>query len=344
MRIGLIAADPAHPVLAAVTGLLTGDGHRVDHLDPGGHRDEHLDPGGHRDDHPEPGGHRVDHLDPDGHRVDHLDPGGHRDDHPEPGGGAPGPDRGALADVYLLKARTPRALALAARLESYGVPVLNSVAATARCQDRVVMAELGRKAGLPFAATRPVDTIGELAAAGEPAGPLVVKSRYSRRGDLVARADTAAELRELAAAWPQEPVVVQEFTANSGWDHKLWVVDGKLFAGLRRSELAPDGRGPTRPLPPGELPPGWAELALRTGEAYGLEVYGVDVLRGPDGPVVVDVNAFPGIRGQAGAPEALAELALRTARTARTARDARTAGDARTAPGNESAVSERRLK
>ncbi|WP_051799068.1 ATP-grasp domain-containing protein [Streptomyces sp. NRRL S-337] len=282
MRIGLITADPAHPVLAAATRLLTGDGHRVDHLDPDGE--------------------------------------------------APGPDRGALADVYLLKARTPRALALAARLESYGAPVLNSSAATARCQDRVVMAELARTAGLPFAATRSVDTVGELAAAGEPAGPLVVKSRYSRRGDLVARADTAAELRELATVWPEEPVVVQEFTANSGWDHKLWVVDGRLFAGLRRSELAPDGRGPTRPLPPGELPAGWAELALRTGGVFGLDVYGVDVLLGPDGPVVVDVNAFPGIRGQAGAPEALAELALSTARTAGTDRTALTTRTACAAP------------
>ncbi|MBL1093493.1 MULTISPECIES: ATP-grasp domain-containing protein [Streptomyces] len=278
MRIGLITADPAHPLLAAASRLLTEDGHRVDPLDPDG--------------------------------------------------AAPGPDRGALADVYLLKARTPRALALAARLESYGVPVLNSAAATGRCQDRVVMAELARAAGLPFAATRPVDTVGELAAAGEPVGPLVVKSRYSRRGDLVARADTAAQLRELAAAWPEEPVVVQDFTANSGWDHKLWVVDGRLFAGLRRSELAPDGRGPTRPLPPGELPAGWAELALRTGGVFGLDVYGVDVLLGPAGPVVVDVNAFPGIRGQAGAPEALADLALRTARTALTTR---TAGAAPTA-------------
>ncbi|MFG3113013.1 RimK family alpha-L-glutamate ligase [Streptomyces sp. NPDC048197] len=282
MRIGLITADPAHPLLAAASRLLTGDGHRVDHL------------------------------------------------HPD--GAAPGPDRGALADVYLLKARTPRALALAARLESYGIPVLNSATATARCQDRVLMAERARAAGLPFAVTRPVDTVGELAAAGEPAGPLVVKSRYSRRGDLVARADTVAQLRELAAAWPEEPVVVQDFTANSGWDHKLWVVGRRLFAGLRRSELAPDGRGPTRPLPPGELPAGWAELALRTGGVFGLDVYGVDVLLGPAGPVVVDVNAFPGIRGQAGAPEVLADLALRTARTALTTR---TAGAAPTAGETE---------
>ncbi|MFI7090976.1 RimK family alpha-L-glutamate ligase [Streptomyces lydicus] len=261
MRIGLITADAAHPVLAATGALLVEEGHRVEVVDPGGV--------------------------PEG----------------------PGP----LADVYLLKARTPRALALAARLEERGAAVINSAAATARCQDRVAMAELALGAGLPFARTRFVGTPAELAAAGEPAGPLVVKSRHSRRGDLVARADSAVRLRELAAEWPEEPVVVQDFLAGSGWDHKVWVVDGRLFAGLRRSELAPEGRGETLPLPPGELPADWRALALGVGEVFGLEVYGVDLLDAGGGvPLLVDVNAFPGIRGQAGAPEALAELALRT--------------------------------
>ncbi|MFE0192405.1 RimK family alpha-L-glutamate ligase [Streptomyces sp. NPDC059008] len=271
MRVGLITADPRHPLLAAVTALLTPH-HQVAHLGAG--EEVH---------------------------------GRDRD--------APPPD------VCLLKARTPRALALAARLEERGVPVVNSMAATARCQDRVVMAELARAAGLPFARTTFVPTLGQLAAAGEPATPLVVKSRHSRRHDLVALADSARRLRQLAAEWPEEPVVVQEFTANSGWDRKLWVVDGRLFAALRRSELAPGGRGPTRPLPLDELPAGWAESALRIGEVFGLEVYGVDLLdAGAGRPVIVDVNAFPGIRGQAGAPEALAALTLRAA--ARTGRRA----------------------
>ncbi|MGW1375734.1 ATP-grasp domain-containing protein [Streptomyces sp. NPDC002446] len=274
MRIGLIARDPGHPVLAAVTALLT-PRHDVEHLDPEG-EDDALD----------------------------------RDAPP--------------ADVYLLKARTPRALALAARLEERGAPVVNSAAATARCQDRVEMAAVARAAGLPFAATSFVPTLRQLAAAGEPATPLVIKSRHSRRHDVVARADTARHLRELAADRPEEPVVVQEFTANSGWDHKLWVVGGQLFAALRRSELSPDGRGPTLPLPAGELPAGWARSALRVGEVFGLEVYGVDLLdAGGGAPLIVDINAFPGIRGQAGAPEALAALALRTA--ARGTKEARQA-------------------
>lgn len=221
---------------------------------------------------------------------------------------------GTLADVYLLKSRTPRALALARLLETRGAPVVNTPAATARCQNRVDMAELARRHGLPFAATTAVGPLAAIAADHIPDGPVVIKSLHSRRDDLVALAGTPERLQELATAWPEEPVVVQEFTANSGWDHKLWVIGGRIFAGLRRSELSPDGRGPTLHLSPAELPPAWTDAVLRVGDVFALDVYGVDILdAGGGSPLIVDINAFPGVRGQEGAPEALAGLALRAA-------------------------------
>jgi ribosomal protein S6--L-glutamate ligase len=97
-----------------------------------------------------------------------------------------------------------------------------------------------------------------------------------------------------------------------------------VFAALRRSELAVDaaaGHRPTVSVPLDELPDGWVELARRVGRVFGLDVYGVDVIDAGDGaPLLVDVNAFPGIRGQAGAPEALTALALRTAERSRSSR------------------------
>ncbi|MEU9028891.1 alpha-L-glutamate ligase [Streptomyces sp. NPDC048383] len=232
----------------------------------------------------------------------------------DPAAGAAGAP-GATPDVCLLKARTPAALELARELERRGSVVLNSAAATERCQDRIAMAELARAAGLPFAATRAFTSLTDLvsSAAGRPERPLVVKSRRSRKHDLVARVDGSEGLRALEPAWGQEPVVVQDFAPNNGWDHKLWVVGDRVFAGLRRSELATGTQGPTAMRD--ELPPRWKESALRVGEVFDLEVYGVDVIETVDGtPLIVDVNAFPGIRGQAGAPPALADLILRRAR------------------------------
>ncbi|MGW7193602.1 ATP-grasp domain-containing protein, partial [Streptomyces sp. NPDC054838] len=216
----------------------------------------------------------------------------------------------ARADVYLLKARDPRALELARTLERRGAPVVNTAEATERCQDRTGMAELARRAGLPFAATTAFPSLDRLARqAGEGPGlpglpwPVVVKSRRSRKGDLVARVDGPARLRELAAGWGEEPVVVQAFVPNNGWDHKLYAIGDRVFSGVRRSEMAREGTEPGRPR--SEPPPRWAELTRRVGEVFALDVYGVDFIDTGDGvPLIVDVNAFPGLRGRPGAPEA----------------------------------------
>ncbi|AUY51752.1 alpha-L-glutamate ligase [Streptomyces sp. CB01881] len=282
MRIGLVTPDPGHPLLAATAALLAPD-HQVETIDP------------------------TSDATPPAERI------------------GPGPP----ADVYLLKARTPYALALARHLEERGAPVLNSAAATGFCQDRTAMADLAHRAGLPFAATRTAASLADLAGELSDADyPLAVKSRHSRRHDLVARVDGPDRLRALAAQWPAEPVIAQPYLANTGWDQKIWVVDGQVFCERRRSELAlaadlpaalaADGSrsGPAGGrFGPADLPADRAELARRVGQVFGLDVYGVDLLDGPAEPVIVDINAFPGIRGQAGAPEALAALALRTART-----------------------------
>ncbi|MFD8707409.1 RimK family alpha-L-glutamate ligase [Kitasatospora sp. NPDC059648] len=254
MRVGLIARDPGHPVLAAAAELLVRRGCRVEVVAPEGSS--------------------------------------------EP-----------PADVYLLKARTPQALALAGELERRGAIVVNSAEATELCQDRVRMAELALGSGLPFATTVAAGRLTELV---DPAYPFVVKSRHSRRHDLVALVDGPARLRELAGRWPEEEVVIQPYVPGSGWDQKLWVVDGQVFAARRRSELS-SGDGGSADTGEWEPSAGLAALALRVGEVFGLQVYGVDLLDGAAEPVIVDVNAFPGVRGRPGAPEALAGLALRVA-------------------------------
>ncbi|MER6958089.1 alpha-L-glutamate ligase [Streptomyces sp. NPDC000618] len=230
----------------------------------------------------------------EGHVVEHLLPG-------RTAGPAP------LADVYLLKANTPAALAVARRLEGLGARVVNSAASTGFCQDRARMARLARRAGLPFPATTELPGLDALLAHGPVRRPLVVKSRRSRRGNLVALVADDERLRELADQWPGEPVVVQELAPSTGWDHKVWVVADRIFAELRHSELAVGERLPSQAV--GELPPGWSELSLSVGEVFGLDVYGVDILDVGGAPLIVDVNAFPGIRGQPAAPAALARLA-----------------------------------
>lgn len=214
------------------------------------------------------------------------------------------------ADLYLLKSHAPQALELAHVLEQEGRRVVNSWSASRTCQDRVLTTEVMQAAHLPWPATRAFPT---LAAALDDAQmpetwPLIVKSRYSHRGDLVARVDEPAHLQALAPTWALEPVVLQAWLPGDGWDIKLWVIAQRVFASRRRTPLGEPQSKEDRPIADHELPAAWRELALAAGRAFKMPLYGVDLLLTAQGPWIVDINAFPGFRGVPGASEALVDL------------------------------------
>jgi ribosomal protein S6--L-glutamate ligase len=215
------------------------------------------------------------------------------------------------ADLYLLKSHTPAALAVAHRLEERGVPVLNGALATARCVDRVALARLLEGSGVPAPRTWNPGLLRHLAAQSGLVFPLIVKSRHSRRGDLVTRVDSAATLAALLPEWGDEPVVAQEFLPGDGWDVKLWVTGDKLFGARRRTPLEPGASRETHPI--AELPAEWVRILERIGSLFDLVLFGVDLLITDGGPMVIDVNAFPGFRGVPGAVDALVELVERAA-------------------------------
>ena len=61
------------------------------------------------------------------------------------------------ADLYLLKSHAPQALDVAYYLEQCGAWVVNGWAATAACQDRILMTRYMNEAGLPWPHTWGVD-------------------------------------------------------------------------------------------------------------------------------------------------------------------------------------------
>ncbi len=149
-----------------------------------------------------------------------------------------------LADIYLLKSHAPQALDLALHLEQQGALVVNSWASSMACQDRVLMAQRMNDAHLPWPQTESFPSLDNLIAQPERIAtlifPLIIKSYYSHRGDLVDKVRSSEELRTLAGQWGQEPVVIQEFAAGDGWDIKLWVIDQQIFAARRRTPLDPE--------------------------------------------------------------------------------------------------------
>ncbi|HEX6484344.1 MAG TPA: hypothetical protein VF043_36330 [Ktedonobacteraceae bacterium] len=219
------------------------------------------------------------------------------------------------ADLYLLKSHAPQALDVAYYLEQQGALVVNSWASSVACQDRVAMAQRMHEANLPWPRTWNFPTLQALLS--DPsmlAGllfPVIIKSHYSHRGDLVDKLYTLEQLQALGEEWNQEPVVLQEFAAGDGWDIKLWIIDQQIFAARRRTPLEANASKEDFPIPSHELPADWAQIALEIGRVFNLRLYGVDLLITGQGPVIVDVNSFPGFRGVPGSVEALVALVER---------------------------------
>jgi ribosomal protein S6--L-glutamate ligase len=223
-----------------------------------------------------------------------------------------------LADLYLLKSHAPQALDAAHYLEQQGALVVNSWASSIACQDRKLMAERMSEAHLPWPRTWSFATLEDLLADSEALSrlsfPFIIKSYYSHRGDLVDKIHNVEQLQALAPEWSREPVVIQEFVAGDGWDIKLWVIDEQIFAARRRTPLEANASKEDFPIAPEELPEDWARITREIGRVFHLRLYGVDLLLTERGPMIVDVNSFPGFRGVPGADTALVNLVERLGR------------------------------
>ncbi len=216
------------------------------------------------------------------------------------------------ANLYLLKSHARQALEVAHFLEQRGSLVVNSWASSLTCYDRVLLSQQMDEARLPWPHTEYFPSLENLLAQSNLlsrlAFPLIVKSHYSHRGDLVSKICSVEELQSLAPQWRKEPVVIQKFVAGDGWDIKLWVIDQQIFAARRRTPLIAGASKEDIPLQLEELPEDWIGMALAIGSIFGLRLYGIDLLVSETGPVIVDVNSFPGFRGVPEASDAIVEL------------------------------------
>jgi len=223
-----------------------------------------------------------------------------------------------LADLYLLKSHAPQALDVAQYVEQQGALVVNSWAASVACQDRVRMTEYMLKADLPWPQTQSFDTLEEMLSRSDSQlqlpYPCIIKSRYSHRGDLVEKGESRKQIEALAEKWSQEPVIIQKLVASDGWDIKVWVIDEHIFAARRRTPLEATASKEDFPIATDELSEQLLRIIIEIGRVFRLRLYGVDLLITEHGPVVIDINAFPGFRGVPGAESAMVTLVERMLR------------------------------
>jgi ribosomal protein S6--L-glutamate ligase len=100
-------------------------------------------------------------------------------------------------------------------------------------------------------------------------------------------------------------ILVQEFIKESkGTDIRAIIIGGRVIAAMRRTGSEDDFRSNLHLGGSAELikiTPEERSTALRAAKIMGLNVCGVDMLRSNHGPVVMEVNSSPGLKGIEGA-------------------------------------------
>ena len=189
------------------------------------------------------------------------------------------------------------------QIEILGIYTPITASALRASRNKLLALQCFNAAGIAFPPTcfvhRKGDLPGALAQLGD--GPVVVKVLQGTQGTGVLLApglDVAESMAETLLA-AQQPVLLQRFIAESrGRDVRAVVVGGEVVSAVRRVNRTGEFRSNVHRgavAEPLEIDPVFAEVAVRAAGVLGLELAGVDMLEGRDGPLVMEVNSSPGI-------------------------------------------------
>ena len=203
-------------------------------------------------------------------------------------------------DLYVLKEKTEVALALAGALHTAGAAILNPLPVSLKLRDKMTTFQILLAAGVPVPETYVAAEPSQLAPLLD-AGPLVVKPHRGSRGEGIRIVRDPDELEEEP---PPGPVFAQRFHEPDGRDHKIYVIGGEVF-GVRR--VWPARTYAAKAGETFDVGAAMAEIALRCGAAFGIDLYGVDIVVSGGRPIVVDASSLPGFKGVPDAGRRLAE-------------------------------------
>jgi ribosomal protein S6--L-glutamate ligase len=213
-------------------------------------------------------------------------------------------------DLYLLKSYTELSLSLAGALDARGASLINPFTGCVAARNKIVCCQVLREAGVPVPQSWVTSDFTLLKPLLQQF-PLIVKPNMGWRGEGVTLVRNEKELAGLSL--PSGPVLIQEYIRNNGEDLRLYVAGDRVF-GIRKRFSETSFSIPGEPVAVSDE---IREIALRCGRAFGMQLYGIDIIEGPDGPRVVDVNYFPGYKGVPGATQAVADCIERFAGASR---------------------------
>ena len=133
--------------------------------------------------------------------------------------------------------------------------------------------------------------------------PVVVKLLEGTQGRGVVLAETAKAAESVIEAFKElgADFLVQEFIKEAGGsDVRCFVIGNRVVAAMERTSAAGEfrsnlHRGGSAKLT--KLTAVERRTALKAAQTMGLNVAGVDILRSDRGPLVMEVNSSPGLKG-----------------------------------------------
>jgi ribosomal protein S6--L-glutamate ligase len=204
-------------------------------------------------------------------------------------------------DLYVLREMSGVAFSLAGTLHALGAAIVNPYPVSAALCDKIVTARILQAAGVPTAATYVASHVDSLLPLLE-GGPIVVKPYRGGDGEGVRVVRTAAELAEVPRG--REPMFAQRYHRPRGRDRTIYSIGGRLF-GVKKVFPRQTEEGKEGEL--FDLTPELREIAVRCGETFGIDLYGVDIIESEGKPYVVDMFSIPGFKGVPTAPLLLAQ-------------------------------------
>lgn len=183
-------------------------------------------------------------------------------------------------------------------LEGSGALVVNRLGPLLSAQDKFRSSWLLCRAGVPTPAAAVAQTAVDAERALSAMGEAVVKPLAGSLGEGVERlaADANGLRRAADRAVREGSVYLQAYVPHPGRDLRVFVVGGVARAAIARcaergewrTNLAGGGRAE-----PAECTGAVGEVAEAAAAALGLDYAGIDLVDGPVGPTVIEVNGNP---------------------------------------------------
>jgi RimK family alpha-L-glutamate ligase len=187
------------------------------------------------------------------------------------------------------------------RLERLGLLIINPPLAIERSVDKYNSLTLFHENGLPVPRTAVTESHDEaLECFHELGGDVVVKPLFGSRGVGAARIndpDIAARIFR-TISFHHGVLYLQQFVNHGGSDIRAFVIGNQVVAAMRRvsANWKTNVSLGAKPVPL-NLSEELEKLAIKAAKVIGCKVTGVDLIEGPDGPVLIELNSQPGWRG-----------------------------------------------